>query len=47
MKRVGITVSAKKGIRITPKKVSEPEINAKACGQGVSLFSLDALYYLP
>lgn len=47
MKRVGIVVSAKKGIHITQKEVSETEINAKAYGQGVSLFGLDLLYHLP
>lgn len=47
MKRVSIVVSAKIGIHITQKEVSETEINAKAYGQGVSLFGLDLLYHLP
>lgn len=46
LKRVGIVISTKKGIHVTQEELSEIEIKAKAYGQGVSLFVLDALYHL-
>lgn len=38
-------VSAKKGIHIMQKGVSETEMNAKAYGQGGKLFGLDLPYH--
>lgn len=45
--RVGIVISAKIGIHIIQKAVSETEMNAKAYGQGMSyLFLIFFIIYL-
>lgn len=43
--RADIVVSAKKGIHIMQKEVSETEISAKAYGQGLKLFGLDLSHH--